>query len=226
MLPRICSLPHQSRRGFTLIELLTVIAIVGVLAAILIPVLSGVKTRASSAQCSSQIRQIGAAFQMYLQDNNNLLPTSHLGTPFSGQGPYYNRDPRRIQTLFGSYLDVPASDTWSTSEDKMTYDATLAWSGWSANRRGPGPSLIGNWPVKLTNSEDYASQPPWGKSYLLLQDPSKAPMYTEADAVLVPTAGWSKFLPEKPVHGNYRNTLFFDGHVEQIDVSVDLRAVN
>lgn len=218
--------PSSKREGFTLIELLTVIAIIGVLAAILMPVLSGIKSRASSAQCASQIRQIGTAFQMYLQDHNNIMPTSHLGHPFSGQGPYYNRDPRRIQTLFGVYLDVPEATTWSTSESSMSFDGTMAWSAWESARRGPGPSLIGNFPVKLTTSDKYAKQPPWGESYLLIENPINSPMFTEADEELIPSAGWSKFLPEKPIHGNYRNTVFFDGHVEQIDTSVNLRTVN
>ncbi|MBT64814.1 MAG: hypothetical protein CML13_16575 [Puniceicoccaceae bacterium] len=47
-------------------------------------------------------------------------------------------------------------------------------------------------------------------------------MLTEADDLLAPDA-WGSSLPPEPVHGSYRNTLFFDGHVEQIDSSINLR---
>ncbi|MDQ8207988.1 prepilin-type N-terminal cleavage/methylation domain-containing protein [Coraliomargarita sp. SDUM461003] len=215
--------PHLN--GFSLIELLTAVAVLGILAAILIPTIANVRTKASSAKCTSQLRQIGGAFQMYLQDNNNLLPKSALGDPFSGQSPYYNRDPRRIQTLFGSYWGALKANSWSNSEANMSYDGTLSWPEWENNRRGNGPSLIGNWPLKLTNSETPATKPPWGKSYLLIENPSQAVMYTESDAELIPNAGWSSALPEKPIHGNFRNALFFDGHVEQLDLNFNLNII-
>jgi prepilin-type N-terminal cleavage/methylation domain-containing protein len=60
--------------AFTLIELLVVIAVISTLAALLLPVLSRAKESAKGAACMSNLRQVGIALQLYVQENNNRLP--------------------------------------------------------------------------------------------------------------------------------------------------------
>jgi prepilin-type N-terminal cleavage/methylation domain-containing protein len=59
--------------GFTLIELLVVIAIIAILAAILFPVFAKARERARAIACTSNLKQLGTAFQMYMQDYDGKL---------------------------------------------------------------------------------------------------------------------------------------------------------
>jgi len=70
------SSPPPTERGFTLIELLVVIAIITILAGIAIPALNSAFERAKITKDMSNLRQIGTATQMYMNDNNGVLPGS------------------------------------------------------------------------------------------------------------------------------------------------------
>lgn len=64
---------REVRSFFTLIELLVVIAIIAILAAMLLPALQQARERAHAAQCSSNLKQIGTAAQMYGNDSNGYF---------------------------------------------------------------------------------------------------------------------------------------------------------
>ncbi|MBU4377115.1 MAG: DUF1559 domain-containing protein [Candidatus Omnitrophica bacterium] len=97
----------MNRKAFTLIELLVVIVIVGVIMAILMPVLSRAREGARRVQCANNVRQMGIAWHLYLDDNGEAFPSRYNAYP-GYTGVKYDMI-RTFGGKTGSYSNVPAS---------------------------------------------------------------------------------------------------------------------
>lgn len=85
---------NRREKGFTLIELLVVIAIIAVLAAILFPVFARAREQARAASCLANMKELGTALQMYLQDSDEVFPVNSTeasrGVLYDDYGEIYN----------------------------------------------------------------------------------------------------------------------------------------
>ncbi|MFW6058863.1 MAG: type II secretion system protein [Phycisphaeraceae bacterium] len=64
------------RAAFTLVELLVVISIIALLISLLLPALRQARKTSQAVQCAANLRQVGYAFDIYAQENNDYMPST------------------------------------------------------------------------------------------------------------------------------------------------------
>jgi len=217
--------------AFTLIELLTVIAIIGILAAIIIPTVGKVRQTANRVKCLSNLRQIGVAFNLYPADNKGFFPraseNSVTGSASSGNwakalNPYLPARPTAnlvvTHPIFICLTEVNKADATTTGSVNH-YIATYALENSNSTAvAAPGNT---NGPRRVS-----AIQSP-SKTYLLIDglvDATDKSVKTSActftvaqtDIAAAADAGRTKLSFR---HENGANVLFIDGHTAKMSLA-------
>ncbi|MDD5774171.1 MAG: type II secretion system protein GspG [bacterium] len=103
----------QKEKGFTLLEILVVIAVIGILVAILVPRFSGIQTDAKKKQAMADLKSLKMAVEMY-KNNNNAYPAA------AGWDTLLLAETSRV-------IDEVPNDPFGTT--KYSYDLDTATSG-------------------------------------------------------------------------------------------------
>lgn len=211
------SIARAHRRSFfTLIELLIVIAITGLLVALLLPALLQARASARCTSCMNNLRQIGLGFQAYVQHSGEVFPAAD--DPVSTNPAYWLWMGRGWRPMLSPYLQGEYRSFWCPADiaavadyDSTSYAYSMAFYH--------SPEQINT----LNAAADTWSNPlPVIPQYLArVKMPGQKVLVGEWTSNHLPVPGdngWWNWLGS-------RNCLFVDGHVECHD-AISIRAAN
>jgi prepilin-type N-terminal cleavage/methylation domain-containing protein/prepilin-type processing-associated H-X9-DG protein len=221
---------HRSRRyrpgagGFTLIELLVVIAIIAILAAILFPVFAQAREKARSASSSSNVRQLGLAIRMYVQDYDERYPFGGwMPAGGVGTGEWQNTVAPYIKNR-GIYRCPSTADLDEDPRDPTRWDwninpVSYMYNNMLGRDRRPVSEATVNEPAACWMVVDGHSD--WGgragvdwmgrpNTIWLMEDTT----FGDASSLVSGWLSWQGHTWGLPRHNGGSNVVYVDGHVK------------
>jgi prepilin-type N-terminal cleavage/methylation domain-containing protein len=225
----------KAAKGFTLIELLVTIAIIGVLAALLLPVINKSKRSARSIQCVSNLKQVGVAIMTYAGDDNDLLPgpclygqrcsyyhTTDVGNRFNTELAFHlasylgGKEPGQLSVVDTNYVRVlfcPAYGRFSPESPniamtRVTYIVSFPYTNGLVSLPVNPFGYSGTGPAQKAAGTNCVRLTSLGM-YGPISD-----IFAVSDVDVRLYNGRWPLEANTPSHESIRNALYFDSHVK------------
>jgi len=207
------------RAAFTLVELLVVIAIVALLAGLLLPSLARARRKGDQAECLGNLRQVGMALSMHVDENNQRFPDRRdLKTALPGGWRPWNSwpasDPRAGWAAVVLTNHVGNPGVWSCAASRKSPFSELVQIVQRASE-SPDAAATRYWMWRFDRPDDPVAQDNfWGKR----EDQAVA----DLQAANNPAAG----VPTGPTEVELAVDGYFPGTIPSVDASLRGRAVH